>query len=42
MYIVPILWMLSWPLLIIISFFAVMWAVKKFEAKLEAEKDVEE
>ncbi len=41
MYIESILWMLSWPLLIIISFFTVKWTVKKFEAKLEAEEDNE-
>ncbi len=38
MYIVPILWMLSWPLLIAISLFAVVWAVKKFEQKMEEEE----
>ncbi|MDX9908181.1 MAG: hypothetical protein RBS23_01875 [Mariniphaga sp.] len=35
MYTIPILWMLSWPLLILISWFAVSWAVKKFESELE-------
>ncbi|MDD4227015.1 MAG: hypothetical protein WCY58_13075 [Mariniphaga sp.] len=35
MHIVPILWMLTWPALIAVSFFAVWWMVKKFEAKLE-------
>ncbi len=38
MYIVPILWMLSWPLLIAISLFVVVWAVKKFEQKMEEEE----
>jgi hypothetical protein len=38
MYTIPILWMLSWPLLIAVSWFAVSWAVKKFESKLEDEE----
>ncbi|SHE84403.1 hypothetical protein SAMN05444274_102552 [Mariniphaga anaerophila] len=39
MYTTPILWMLSWPLLIIVSYFLVKWVVKKYEAKLEEEEN---
>jgi hypothetical protein len=42
MYTTPILWMLSWPVLIIISYQLVKLAVKKFEAKLEEEEISEE
>jgi len=38
MYTIPILWILSWPVVILVSYFAVKWAVKKYEAKLEAEE----
>jgi len=41
MYTIPILWMISWPLVIIISYYTVKWAVKKYEAKLEAEEKEE-
>lgn len=41
MYTTPILWMLSWPVLIIVSYYAVKWGIKKFEAKLEAEEGEE-
>jgi hypothetical protein len=37
MYTTEILWLLSWPALIYISYLAVRWAVKKFESKLEKE-----
>ncbi len=30
-----ILWYLSWPLLIVISYQAIKWALKKFEKKEE-------
>lgn len=36
-----ILWMLSWPVLIIISYQAIKLAVKKFEQKIESEKNSE-
>ncbi len=32
-YIKEILWYLSWPLLIVISYQAIKWALKKFEQK---------
>ena len=38
MYTTPILWMISWPVVIIISYYAIKWAVKKYEAKLESEE----
>lgn len=41
MYTTPILWMLSWPVLIVISYYAVKWTVKKYENKLEAEEKEE-
>jgi len=42
MYTTPILWMLSWPVLIVVSYQLVKLAVKKYESKLEAqEKDSE-
>lgn len=39
MYTTPILWMLSWPVLIIISYQLVKLAVKKFEKKLEEKEE---
>lgn len=42
MYTTPILWMLSWPVLIIISYQAVKWAVKKYETRLEEQNNTEE
>lgn len=39
MYTTPILWMLSWPVLIIISYQLVKLAVKKFEEKLEENEE---
>ncbi|WP_372949225.1 hypothetical protein [Mariniphaga sp.] len=41
MYTTPILWMLSWPVVILVSYYAVKWAAKKYEAKLEAEETEE-
>lgn len=41
MYTTPILWMLSWPVVIVISYYAVKWAVKKYESKLEKEENEE-
>ena len=29
--ITQILWLVSWPVLIVLSFYAVEWAMKKFE-----------
>jgi hypothetical protein len=34
--------MLSWPVLIVISYQAVKWAVKKYEARLEEEEKSQE
>jgi hypothetical protein len=42
MYTIPVLWMLSWPVLILISYLLVKWAVKKYEAKLEDEEEQNE
>ncbi|WP_262509487.1 hypothetical protein [Tangfeifania diversioriginum] len=42
MYTTPILWMLSWPVIIVISYYAVKWAVKKYGAKLENEEEQQE
>lgn len=42
MYTTPILWMLSWPVLIVISYQAVKWAVKKYEARLEEKEESEQ
>ena len=41
MYTIPILWMLSWPVLIIISYQLVKLAVKKYEKKLESQENPE-
>ena len=41
MYTTPILWMLSWPVLIIISYQLVKLAVKKYEARLEEKEESE-
>ena len=35
MYTIPILWMLSWPFLIIVSYYLVKWIIKKYEKKPE-------
>ncbi len=35
--ITEILWLLSWPVLIAVSYFAVIWALKKFDTKLTDE-----
>ncbi len=37
MYTEPILWMLSWPVLIVISYKLIKLAIKKFESKIEQE-----
>ena len=42
MYTSSILWMLSWPVLIIISYQLIKLAVKKYENKLESEENPEE
>ncbi len=39
MYTTPILWMLSWPLLIIIAYRLIKFVVKKYEKKMESEND---
>ena len=36
-----ILWMLSWPVLIVVSYQAIKLALKKVERKIESEKDSE-
>ncbi len=41
MYTAQILWMLSWPVLIIVSYQLVKLAVKKYEIRLESKKDSE-
>jgi hypothetical protein len=41
MYTTPILWMLSWPLLIIVSYQVVKLVVKNYESKIESEDDSE-
>ncbi len=41
MYTAQILWMLSWPVLIIVSYQLVKLAVKKYENRLESKKDSE-
>jgi len=35
MYIEPIIWMLSWPVLIVVSYQLIKLAIKKFESKIE-------
>ena len=35
MYIIPILWMLTWPALIAVSYYIVLWAVKKYEKRID-------
>lgn len=32
-----ILWLLTWPLVIVSSYFLIRWALKKHEAKLDQE-----
>lgn len=34
--ITQILWLLSWPLLIAVSFFAILWMLKKFDKNTKA------
>jgi uncharacterized membrane protein YjfL (UPF0719 family) len=41
MYTSSILWMLSWPVLLIISYQVIKLVVKKYESKLESEEDSE-
>jgi len=41
MYTAQILWMLSWPVLIIVSYQLVKLVVKKYEIRLESKKDSE-
>ncbi len=41
MYTAPILWMISWPVLIVVSYQLIKLAVKKYESKLESEEDSE-
>lgn len=41
MYTAQIVWMLSWPVLIVVSYQLVKLAVKKYENRLEPEKDSE-
>jgi hypothetical protein len=39
MYTIPILWMISWPLLVFVSYLVVMWTVKKYEGRLEEQNE---
>lgn len=39
MYIKEIAWLLSWPLLIIVSYYVIRFALRKFEAHLPDEED---
>lgn len=39
MYIKAILWMLSWPVLIIVSYQLVKYVVKKYESKPELKEE---
>ena len=41
MYTTSILLMLSWPVLLIISYQAIKLVLKKYEGKLESEEDME-
>ena len=36
-YLVQVLWILSWPLLIFISYKAIRWVLANYEKKLEEE-----
>jgi hypothetical protein len=42
MYLISILWYLSWPLLIYVSYRTTLWSVKRFEKRLITEKSVSE
>jgi hypothetical protein len=37
MYITEIIWFLTWPGLIFVSYLAIRWALKRFESKIEQE-----
>lgn len=39
MYIKEILWLLSWPALIAVSYFIIVFALKKFETHLPDKED---
>ena len=39
MYTTPLLWMLSWPVLIVISYYLVKWVVKKYESKTDSDEN---
>ncbi len=41
MHTTAILWMLSWPVLIIVSYQAVKLVLKKYEDKMESDEDSE-
>ncbi len=34
-YFIQVLWILTWPLLIFISYKAILWVLQKYEKKLE-------
>ena len=34
-----ILWLLVWPLVIVLSYYLIRWALKKYENKLEKSDD---
>ena len=39
MYIKEILWFLTWPLLIVVAYYVIRFALKKFEANLPDKED---
>lgn len=41
MYTSPIIWMLTWPVLIIVSYQLIKLVIKKYEKKIEAEEKSE-
>jgi hypothetical protein len=39
MYLTEILWLLTWPVLIAVSYFTIRFALKKFESNLPEKED---
>lgn len=39
MYIVSILWLLAWPVMIAVSYFLVLFTLKKLKTQIESESD---
>ncbi|MDX9909721.1 MAG: hypothetical protein RBS23_09695 [Mariniphaga sp.] len=37
MYIISILWLLAWPVMIAVSYFLVIFTLKKFKTQIESE-----